>query len=67
MLFDRQIAFLDRLAANLRAEHSTTISRAQLIRAIVDAVGESVEARGATTAGLDAAILSKLGVAGNEP
>jgi hypothetical protein len=39
-LFDRQIVFLDRLAADIRAQSGATISRAQLIRALVDAVVE---------------------------
>lgn len=39
VLFNRQIAFLDRLAASIRVESGASISRAQLIRALVDAVG----------------------------
>lgn len=39
VLFNRQIAFLDRLAATIRVESGASISRAQLIRALVDAVG----------------------------
>ncbi len=41
VLFDRQIAFLDKLAANIRAKSGVPISRAQLIRALLDAVAES--------------------------
>lgn len=41
VLFDRQIAFLDRLAANIRAQNGSTISRAQLIRAVLDAIAEA--------------------------
>lgn len=37
VLFDRQIVFLDRLAASIRAESGAAISRAQLIRSLVDA------------------------------
>ena len=61
VLFDRQIAFLDRLAASIRIEHGASISRAQLIRALVDSVGDS-ETGGRTTPDVDAAILAKLGV-----
>lgn len=41
VLFDRQIAFLDRLAASIRARSGAAISRAQLIRSLVDAVGDA--------------------------
>jgi hypothetical protein len=41
VLFDRQIAFLDRLAGNIRAHSGASISRAQLIRALVDSVSEA--------------------------
>ncbi|HEY7497935.1 MAG TPA: hypothetical protein VH740_05465 [Vicinamibacterales bacterium] len=61
VLFDRQITFLDRLAANIRAEHGASISRAQLIRALVDSVGDS-ETGGHTTPDVDARILAKLGI-----
>lgn len=40
VLFNRQIVFLDRLAANIRAQSGAAISRAQLIRALVDAVAD---------------------------
>ena len=40
VLFNRQIVFLDRLAANIRAQSGAAISRAQLIRALVDAISE---------------------------
>jgi hypothetical protein len=40
VLFDRQIVFLDRLAANIRAQSGAAISRAQLIRALIDAMAE---------------------------
>lgn len=40
VLFNRQIVFLDRLAANIRAQSGAAISRAQLIRALVDSVSE---------------------------
>ena len=38
VLFNRQIVFLDRLAANIRAQSGAAISRAQLIRSVVDAL-----------------------------
>jgi hypothetical protein len=41
VLFNRQIVFLDRVAASIRAHNGAAISRAQLIRALVDAVGEA--------------------------
>jgi hypothetical protein len=41
VLFDRQITFLDQLTASIRARNGTSISRAQLIRALVDALSEA--------------------------
>ena len=41
VLFNRQIVFLDRLAANIRAHNGAAISRAQLIRALLDAVADA--------------------------
>ena len=41
VLFNRQIVFLDRLAANIRAQSGAAISRAQLIRALIDAVADA--------------------------
>lgn len=41
VLFDRQIQFLDGLAATIRTKHGVGISRAQLIRALIDAVDEA--------------------------
>ena len=41
VLFNRQIAFLDRLAANIHARSGASISRAQLIRSLVDALSEA--------------------------
>jgi hypothetical protein len=41
VLFTRQIAFLDRLADRIRAANGAAVSRAQLIRALIDAIGES--------------------------
>jgi hypothetical protein len=41
VLFDRQIVLLDRLSSSIRAQSGAAISRAQLIRALIDAVGES--------------------------
>lgn len=41
VLFDRQIVFLDRLAADIRAASGVAISRAHVIRALIDALSES--------------------------
>ena len=63
VLFNRQIVFLDRLAANIRAQSGAAISRAQLIRALLDAVADAdVDLTAATSeADLKATILSRLG------
>jgi len=63
VLFNRQIVFLDRLAANIRAQSGAAISRAQLIRALLDAVAEGdVDLTAATSeADLKASILARLG------
>jgi hypothetical protein len=63
VLFNRQIVFLDRLAANIRARSAAAISRAQLIRALLDAVAEGdVDLTTATSeADLKATILARLG------
>ena len=41
VLFDRQIVFLDRLCADIRATSGVAISRAHVIRALIDALTES--------------------------
>lgn len=41
VLMDRQIIFLDRLVADIRATDGVAISRAHLVRALVDALSES--------------------------
>jgi hypothetical protein len=41
VLLDRQVVFLDRLAADIRAANGSAVSRAHLIRALVDALGDS--------------------------
>ena len=41
VLFDRQIVFLDRVAASIRAHSGAVITRAQLIRALVDAMADA--------------------------
>ena len=63
VLFNRQIVFLDRLAANIRAQSGAAISRAQLIRALLDAVADSdVELTSAMSeADLKATLLARLG------
>jgi hypothetical protein len=63
VLFNRQIVFLDRLAANIRAHSGAAISRAQLIRALLDAVAEAdVDLTTAMSeTDLKATILARLG------
>ena len=63
VLFNRQIVFLDRLAANIRAQSGAAISRAQLIRALLDAVADAdVDLTTATSENdLKATILGRLG------
>jgi hypothetical protein len=63
VLFNRQIVFLDRLAANIRAQSGAAISRAQLIRALLDAVTDAdVDLTSATSeADLKATLLARLG------
>lgn len=63
VLFNRQIVFLDRLAANIRAQSGAAISRAQLIRALLDAVADGdVDLTSATSeADLKATLLGRLG------
>lgn len=63
VLFNRQIVFLDRLAANIRAQSGAAISRAQLIRAVVDGISDAdIDLTTATSeADLKATILSRLG------
>lgn len=41
VLMDRQIVFVDRLVADIRAANGASISRAHLIRALIDALAES--------------------------
>jgi hypothetical protein len=63
VLFNRQIVFLDRLAANIRAQSGAAISRAQLIRALLDAVADAdVDLTAATSeSDLKTTILTRLG------
>ena len=63
VLFNRQIVFLDRLAANIRAQSGAAISRAQLIRALLDAVADAdVDLTTAMSeADLKATLLTRLG------
>ena len=41
VLFDRQIVYLDRLCTDIRATSGVAISRAHVIRALIDALTES--------------------------
>ena len=63
VLFNRQIVFLDRLAASIRAQSGAAISRAQLIRSLVDAVADAdIDLTSATSeADLKSAMLTRLG------
>ena len=63
VLFNRQIVFLDRLAANIRAQSGAAISRAQLIRALLDAVTDAdVDLTASMSeADLKATLLTRLG------
>jgi hypothetical protein len=63
VLFNRQIVFLDRLAANIRAHSGAAISRAQLIRALLDAVTDAdIDLTASMSeADLKATLLTRLG------
>src|SRR5512138_1056874 len=63
VLFNRQIVFLDRLAANIRAQSGAAISRAQLLRSLVDAVAAAdIDLTASKSeADLKATLLSRLG------
>lgn len=63
VLFNRQIVFLDRLAANIRAQSGAAISRAQLIRSLVDALSEAdIDLTASQSeADLKATLLARLG------
>jgi len=63
VLFNRQIVFLDRLAANIRAQSGAAISRAQLLRSLVDAVADAdIDLTTSTSeADLKATMLARLG------
>jgi len=63
VLFDRQIEFLDRMAATIRAQSGAAISRAQLVRALLDAVGDAdIDLTASTSeADLKTTILARLG------
>lgn len=63
VLFDRQIEYLDRLVATMRTKHGTPISRAQIIRALVDAASQSDLdlSASASEAELRAAIAARFG------
>jgi len=63
VLFDRQILFLDQMASSIRSRSGASISRAQLIRAFVDAVGDSAVDVTASTSEADvkAIVLARLG------
>jgi hypothetical protein len=41
VLLDRHVAYLDRIAVDIRLEHSFAISRAELIRSLIEAASHS--------------------------
>lgn len=41
VLLNRQIVFLDRLSADIRARSGAVVKRAEIIRALIDALAES--------------------------
>jgi hypothetical protein len=63
VLFDRQIVFLDRLCADIRAGSGVAISRAHVIRALIDGLTEAgLDLTGARSeADLRALFTSRLG------
>lgn len=62
VLLNRQIVALDRLAATIRARSGAAVSRAQLIRAVLDAVADArVDFTASTSeADLKTALLARL-------
>lgn len=68
VLFDRQITKLDGIVSTLRSTKGATVSRAQLIRAFVDAVGDAaVDLTTATSeADVRAVVLARLGGPSNQ-
>ena len=67
VLFDRQVVFLDRLVADIRAASGAAVSRAHFIRDLVDALSESdidlthMRSEAALTASLSARLGRQLG------
>jgi hypothetical protein len=63
VLFDRQIEYLDSLSSRIRAQTGAALSRAQLIRALVDAVADAgLDLSSARSeADLKASLVSRLG------
>jgi len=63
VLFDRQIAYLDRIVGAIRTQTGAPISRAQLIRALIDAAGDANVDMSASRseAELRAAIVARFG------
>jgi hypothetical protein len=41
VLLDRQVAYVDGIAVDIRLRHSVAISRAELIRGLIEAVSQS--------------------------
>jgi hypothetical protein len=68
VLFDRQIAYLDGVVQTIRARSGATISRAQLIRALVDAAHDAQIdlSAGGSEAELRAALAARLAASKDE-
>ena len=69
MLFDRQVLFLDRIAATVRSSSGLVASRAQLIRALIDAAADAQIDFSTchSEADMKMAVLARLGGATSEP
>lgn len=63
VLLNRQVVFLDRLAATIREQTGATVKRAEILRALVDALeGSGLDLSCATSEGaIKAALLERLG------
>lgn len=62
VLLNRQVVFLDRLAATIREQTGATVKRAEILRALVDALAQSgLDLSGATSeSAIKAALLGRL-------
>jgi hypothetical protein len=69
VLFDRQVLFLDRIAASVRSSAGAVASRAQLIRALIDAAADAQIdfSTSHSEADMKMAVLARLGSAATVP